>query len=120
MNATGRSSTATVDIPEWTLGWRMQRALAFAGLQVTDMISEFDVTRGTISRWMNDKGAPPKSIYLRAWAARCGVPYEWLINEPTSSPAGEAERTVTTGWTLRSPFGVVGPRRIVGLVAVAA
>ncbi|MPZ73993.1 MAG: helix-turn-helix domain-containing protein [Nitriliruptorales bacterium] len=71
-------------IPEWTLGWRLQRALAWGNVSVQEMADELDVSRGTISRWCNDHGVP-RSIYLRAWAARCRVPYEWLINEDEES-----------------------------------
>ncbi|MGH7338909.1 MAG: helix-turn-helix domain-containing protein [Candidatus Rokuibacteriota bacterium] len=66
------------EVPTWTLGWRLQRALDFAGVSVQDMADELDVSRGTISRWCNDHGSPPRSIYLRAWATRCRVPMVWL------------------------------------------
>lgn len=65
-------------IPEWTLGWRLQRALAHAGVSVEAIAVEIGVSRSTVSRWMNDRGAEPRAGYIKLWALRCGVPYEWL------------------------------------------
>ena len=67
-------------VPDWTLGWRMQRALAHAGISAGEMAAELEVSRGTLSRWLNDRGARPRAIYLRQWALRCGVSYRWLLN----------------------------------------
>lgn len=67
-------------IPDWTLPWRMQRALAHAGVSVEEMAAELGVTRQTVSRWLNEHGAPPRIGYLKVWALRCGVPYEWLLS----------------------------------------
>lgn len=66
-------------IPPETLGWRLRRALEWGGVAAKDMAAELDVSDGTISRWCHDLGAPPRSIYLRAWANKCRVPEEWLI-----------------------------------------
>jgi transcriptional regulator with XRE-family HTH domain len=68
-------------VPEWTLGWRMQRALAHAGLSVEAMADELEVSRSTISRWINDRGAAPRNAYIKMWALRCGVSYEWLAGD---------------------------------------
>ncbi|MGH3735856.1 MAG: helix-turn-helix domain-containing protein [Micromonosporaceae bacterium] len=65
-------------VPGWTLGWRLQRSLDWAGVSAQEMADELDVSRGTISRWCNDHGTPPRSIYVRAWATRCKVPMVWL------------------------------------------
>ncbi len=65
-------------IPEWTLGWRMQRALAHAEISVEAIAGELGVSRSSVSRWLNDRGAPPRAAYLKLWALRTGVPYEWL------------------------------------------
>lgn len=79
-------SEAQESVPEWTLGWRLQRALTHAGLHVDDITEEFGVSRSTVSRWLNDKG-PVRPIYLKQWAIRCGVPLEWL------APGGEFPRS---------------------------
>lgn len=71
-----RSPTSAV--PAWTLGWRLQRALSHAGIGTQEMADEMGVARSTISRWVNDHGAPPRQAFVKQWALRCGVPYEWL------------------------------------------
>lgn len=75
-------------IPMWTLGWRLQRSLAHAGIDVATITDELGVSRSTASRWMNDHGAAPRAAYVKQWALRCGVPYEWLATgqEPSSGP----------------------------------
>lgn len=82
-------------VPEWTLSWRLQRAMVHAGLQIEDMTRELGVSRSTVSRWLNERGAPPRISYLKVWALRCGVPLEWLLNgadvrTPGSCPPLEA------------------------------
>ncbi|MGH9252897.1 MAG: helix-turn-helix domain-containing protein [Acidimicrobiales bacterium] len=64
-------------VPDWPLGWRMQRALSFAAISVEQMGEELGVSRSTISRWLNDRGAPSRG-YLKLWALRTGVPLGWL------------------------------------------
>lgn len=67
------------DIPEWTLGWRLQRALAHAGVSVEEMADEIGVSRSTVSRWLNDRGSPPRIGYVRLWALRTGCSLEWVL-----------------------------------------
>ena len=67
-------------IPEWTLGWRLKRALSFADLSAQDMAAELGVHVATVSRWMNDR-EHPRRAYLMAWALRCGVPFGWLVGD---------------------------------------
>lgn len=68
----------STQIPDWTLGWRMQRSLAHAGLSIEEMSAELGVSRSTVSRWVNDHGEP-RIGYLKLWALRCGVPLDWLL-----------------------------------------
>lgn len=65
-------------IPQWTLGWRLQRALAHADMSVEEMAAELGVTRQTAGRWMHDH-VEPRTGFLKLWALRTGVPYEWLL-----------------------------------------
>jgi transcriptional regulator with XRE-family HTH domain len=66
-------------VPEWTLGWRLQRALGHAGLSISNIASEMGVSRTTVSRWINDRGTPPRLVYVKEWALQTGVPCEWLL-----------------------------------------
>ncbi len=79
-------------VPDWTLGWRMKRALSHAGIKAEDMADELGVTRQTISRWVNDVGAPPRSLYVKEWALRTGVDYSWLIYGTTAPNTDGGER----------------------------
>jgi transcriptional regulator with XRE-family HTH domain len=79
-------TTQAAVVPEWTLGWRMQRALAHAGITIEEMASELGVSRSTVSRWVNDHGADPRIGYLKLWAMRCGVPLEWLLDGGVRTP----------------------------------
>ena len=63
--------------PPLTLGWRMQMALGHAGLDIQQIAEELGVARSTVSRWMHDKG-PVRPVFVKAWAMRCGVSYDWL------------------------------------------
>lgn len=78
--------------PAWTLGWRLQRALAHAGLSIEEMAAELGVSRQTVSRWLNEHGSPKRG-YLTVWAMRCGVPFDWLT--------GDAREVVQSGHIVR-------------------
>lgn len=87
-------------IPALTLGWRLKMSL---GEMSRDEIARImDVTPSTISRWMADKGAPPKRPYLIQWALATGTPVEWLAtgeavvsnggpNDGGGLPAGKSQ-----------------------------
>lgn len=91
-------------IPPWTLGWRLQRALSWADISAEEISVELEVHRSTVSRWMNDRGAPPRALFVKEWALRCGVPYDWLAFgiEPQDGPDGGAVNGVSgsacTSW----------------------
>lgn len=71
-------------VPALTLGWRMKMALGDDSVQ--EMANYLGVSRATLSRWMADKGAPPKRAYLMQWALRTNVPLVWL--ETGETPTG--------------------------------
>lgn len=77
-------------IPEWTLGWRLKRALDFADLSAQDMAAELGVHVGTISRWMNDRETPRRA-YMMAWALRTGVPFGWISGVETVRPVASGD-----------------------------
>lgn len=66
-------------IPEFDLADRMRKALRISGLSQEEMADYLGVSRNTVSNWINGHwGKPPRDAYLRLWALRTGVPYEWL------------------------------------------
>lgn len=73
-----QATTTTASIPTWTLGWRLKRALSWASVGAAEMGDHLGYSKAQISRYLNDKGEPPRDSVLRLWAIRCGVPYEWL------------------------------------------
>ncbi|MFB9378566.1 helix-turn-helix domain-containing protein [Kineococcus gynurae] len=77
-------------VPAWTLGWRLQRALAFADVSAGEMADELGVSRQTLSRWMGDK-SPIRPIYVKQWALKTGVDAQWLQNGEAPRPAGPDE-----------------------------
>lgn len=96
------TSPQAFSIPEWTLGWRMQRALAHAEISVQQMADELGMARSSLSRWLNDHGTPPRAAFVKMWALRTGVPYEWLVTGETPQegprdPSGLANSQ--SGWT---------------------
>ena len=70
-------SQMETEVPQWTLGWRLQRSLAHAGMSVEAMAAELGVTRQTVGRWLHDH-TEPRLGYMKLWAMRTGVPFEWL------------------------------------------
>src|SRR5260370_36855122 len=86
------------EIPEWTLGWRLARALAHGGVSVEGMAAELGVSRSTISRWMNDRGAPPRGGYVKLWSQRAGVSVEGVLGgAPATRGAGATIRPSLRG-----------------------
>ena len=76
------------DVPELTLGWRIQMALQRGNLKHADLMAKFEVSRETVSRWCRDHGAAPKKFILNEIAVMCGVSPRWLITgeDPHDTP----------------------------------
>ncbi len=73
-------------VPPETLGWRIQRALNYAGIKQDTLAAKFEVSRKTVSRWCNDGGPPPKKFILEQIALMCGVSARWLIDGIAEGP----------------------------------
>lgn len=101
-------------VPPWTLGWRLRRALDYAGMSVEQMAAELDVSRSTLSRWMSDRGTPPRRLYLDAWARLTQVPAEWLRKGDQMAESVTGSTGDTTGSWFCSWDGV-SERRARGL-----
>jgi transcriptional regulator with XRE-family HTH domain len=91
-------------IPPWTLGWRLQRALSWADMNTEEMAYELGVARSTISRWCNDKGHPTRG-YLKLWAQRTRVPLNWLLQGDSMLPRGESNSQPAGLVKDHRPFG---------------
>jgi len=81
------------EVPPWTLGWRLQRALAWADMTTEEMAEELGVARSTINRWCNDKGHVSRG-YLKLWAMRTAVPLDWLESGEEVSPSDRERRSL--------------------------
>lgn len=103
-------------VPDWPLSWRLRRALEYAGVSVGEMARELGVNRATISRWTHGSGRP-RAAYLKVWALRCGVRYEWLFDGTVSAdPSGQASGGVRLPYKSRamlhgSPLAAGGSAR---------
>lgn len=59
-------------------------SLAQAEMTAQEMADELGVVRATVTRWTHDQ-VVPKSVVLKMWALRTGVPLIWL--ETGQAPA---------------------------------
>lgn len=67
-------------VPEWNLEDRMRKALRHAELDTQQMADYLEVSRTSVSNWLNGRNRPSRPA-LRLWAMRCGVPFGWLIGD---------------------------------------
>ncbi|MEX3644501.1 helix-turn-helix domain-containing protein, partial [Mycolicibacterium porcinum] len=87
------TSTEGLHVPTWDLADRLRKSLREANLGVQEMADYLDVSRNTISAWINGR-TPPSVQSIRLWALRTGVPYQWLkdgIVRPDDGPDGGGE-----------------------------
>lgn len=74
-------------IPEVTLGWRLK--IALGDMSAQEMAESLGVSRQTLSRWMADRGQPPRKAYINQWALLTGVDAAWLesgFGDPRHTP----------------------------------
>jgi transcriptional regulator with XRE-family HTH domain len=67
-------------VPPVTLGLRIRMALDYAGLSQEHLMSRFEVSRATVSRWCRDVEPAPKKFVLNEIAVMCEVSPRWLID----------------------------------------
>lgn len=71
----------------------MKRALSWGDVGAGEMAEHLGYSKAQISRYLNDKGEPPRRPILISWALRCGVPFEWLAyGMSESGPDDPAEQ----------------------------
>jgi transcriptional regulator with XRE-family HTH domain len=91
-------------IPEFEMPDRLRRALRHADMGSNEMAEYLEVSRHTISNWINGHTRPPATA-VKLWAMRCGVDYRWLahgaangfIPVQTDIPAGIPSQPATPG-----------------------
>lgn len=71
------------DVPQWDVADRMRKALREADIGVAEMADYLDVSRTSVSNWINGR-VEPSTQTLRLWALRCGVKFTWLADDAGS------------------------------------
>lgn len=82
-------------VPDWTLGWRLKRALDHGSVKAEEMGQYLGYSRQQISRYLNDHGEPPRVNVLRQWALKCGVDFGWLSTGAPITPDGGSDLGVS-------------------------
>lgn len=77
--------TTTGVIPQWDTADLMTKALRESGLSVNAAAAQLDVSRMTVSRWLNGRTTPSRAT-LMAWAQITGVDFDWLCARRDSNP----------------------------------
>ena len=101
--------------PRWDLADKLRKALREVEMSSQEMAEYLEVSRHTVSNWLNGHTRPPASA-VKLWAMRCGVPYEWLTSDDTpissgrtNQPAGISAQPPTTA-ELRAVGGGIRKR----------
>ena len=68
------------DVPQWDMADRMRKSLRHADIGVQEIADYLGVARNTVSTWINGKITPGAQT-LRLWSIRCGVSYDWLVDD---------------------------------------
>jgi transcriptional regulator with XRE-family HTH domain len=85
-------------VPEFDQADRMRKALREAGIGVQEMADYLEVSRTTVSNWINGRH-PPSKPALKLWAIKCDVDHEWLRgsrrSQARTTAAAQAVRPTT-------------------------
>lgn len=89
---------------EPTRGDRMRMALRHADVGVQEMADYLDVSRTSVSNWINDRRKPSRQT-TRLWALRCGVDVTWLdTGRAPTMPSGPDEAGTPPGTRTLNPL----------------
>ena len=80
---------------------RMRRALRVSGIAVGDMAAYLQVSRNTVTAWINGRNEPRRRD-LAAFAMRTGFPIAWLETGQGSDTTGPGGASVTHRFRARS------------------
>lgn len=79
-------------VPQFDLADRLRKSLRINGLEIQDIADRFEVSRNTVSRWINGNSVP-KTYVLKQWALWMNVDADWLISGQVQgagpTPGGE-------------------------------
>jgi transcriptional regulator with XRE-family HTH domain len=82
-------------IPEWSLGERLRKARAWAGVSVEQLAADIGRTSRTIRNYENDATTAPLLV-LKCYAMRTRVPVRWFQTGEDCGPDDDPE--VSTIW----------------------
>lgn len=77
MTGMSTMTTDTGQVPDWTIGDRLYKALRANGIGVQKMADELGLSRNTLTNYLHDKTRIPRPTLI-VWAIRTGVPLQWL------------------------------------------
>ena len=86
---------------------RMRRALRVSHLGVNDMAEYLDVSRTSVSNWINGRIMPTTQT-MRLWALRTGVPFfgQYTTRDSNPEPADSRRDELAARRTARSAVEV--------------
>ncbi len=91
-----RDTSARAIVPEWTLGNRLWRARAHAGLTQQELAARLGIGLRQVKEGEADKRAPKRAVVL-GWAVATGVDPAWLEHGDGPNPANTNR---VTRWSL--------------------
>ena len=79
------NAPAEGNIPQFDLADRLRKALRVADVPVQEIADYLGVSRNTVGSWINGR-VVPQTAFIRLWAMRTGVPFEWLATGESPHP----------------------------------
>lgn len=83
------------ELLHFSQGDRLRKSLQLSGISSQEMADYLEVSRNTISRWINDEREPNRT-FVRLWSLRTGVPLAWIETGvvPEDNGGGDASSMV--------------------------
>ncbi len=73
-------SEEAFDLPQWSLGDRLQKAREHAGLTRDELAERLGVKKNSLWNWEADASRPRDLLdLLNKWAKETNVPVQWLL-----------------------------------------